>query len=171
MFSTPAPIRARVRPNSWLRIRPRLWRTIVVDLGQRGHGTRESGAFLLAQPAARTTIVDWVAYDDLDPGCLTGGISFAGEGIGRLSDHCAATGLVVAGDVHTHPGSFVAQSHIDRDNPMIAKKGHVALILPDYAQTSPLPTEIGIHRYLGGRHWDSRLAVEAAAALYLGWFA
>ena len=34
------------------------------------------------------------------------------------------------GDVHTHPGRGVHQSGIDAANPMVAQKGHVALIVP-----------------------------------------
>ena len=123
MFSTLAPIRARVSPSSWLRIRTDRWCRMLDDLAERGRGDREAGAFLLAERRAPNTVASWIAYDDLDPGCLTGGISFAGEAIGRLSQHCATTGYLVLGDVHTHPGPCVAQSSIDRANPMLSKKG------------------------------------------------
>lgn len=51
------------------------------ELAHRGNGERESGAFLLTPPAtprarARQRVIAVAYYDDLDPQCLTGGITF-----------------------------------------------------------------------------------------------
>ncbi|GAB2682251.1 hypothetical protein GCM10009743_68120 [Kribbella swartbergensis] len=95
-------------------------------------------------------------YDDLDPACLTGGISFAGTGYGRLWALCRDGGLTVVADIHTHPGAVVRQSHIDATNPMISHPGHVAIIVPDLGR-SPNPDLAGVHVYAGGDRWISYL--------------
>ena len=66
-------------------------------------------------------------YDDLDPGCLVGNIHIRAAGFSKLWDLCDVESLRVVADIHTHPGASVAQSSIDRANPMIAREGHLAL--------------------------------------------
>jgi proteasome lid subunit RPN8/RPN11 len=102
----------------------------------------------------------WVLFDDLDPSCLTGGISMQGVGFSRLWDLCDDHGLTVIADVHTHPGPGVGQSRIDAANPMIAQPGHVALIIPNHARAVLPAPRIGVHIYRGSRRWDPVSAVE-----------
>lgn len=136
----------------------RQWRGIVTQLRTRGAGTRESGAFLLARRGGRR--VRAVAYyDDLDAACLTGGISFAATGYSRLWKICRDRGLTVVADVHTHPGQWVDQSDIDAANPMIAQRGHIAVIVPDYASDESLDA-CGVHTYQGDGHWESRFQAD-----------
>lgn len=74
-------------------------------------------------------------YDDLDPHALDSGIvDLDGCAFGALWSLCRTTGLSVVADVHTHP-RHAFFSGTDRDNPMVAEPGHLALVLPDYAQT------------------------------------
>ena len=55
---------------------------MIAELGRRGNGRRESGAFLLCDRAGDQRTVTRVVYlDDLDPDCLTGGIEFNGPGL------------------------------------------------------------------------------------------
>lgn len=73
-------------------------------------------------------------YDDLDPHALDSGIvDLNGSAFGALWSLCRTTGLSVVADVHTHPRRAFF-SGTDRDNPMIAELGHLALVLPNYAQ-------------------------------------
>ncbi|HEY1588069.1 MAG TPA: hypothetical protein VGH63_20355, partial [Polyangia bacterium] len=107
--------------RSLVRLRPELWQELLAELAARGGGVRESGAFLLADAAGdRRRVVRLVYLDDLDPDSLQGGISFRGTAYGALWRICRRGRLTVVADVHTHPGSGVAQSTIDRRNPMIA---------------------------------------------------
>lgn len=138
----------------------RLWRATVRELRQRGRGSRESGAFLLARLDRPARVVTAVMFDDLDPDCLTGGISFASSGFTPLWKACEIHGLTVVADVHTHPGRWVQQSTTDRTNPMIATRGHLALIIPNYAR-SHRPTGLGAHVHLGRHQWDSRYGPDA----------
>lgn len=148
-----------------LRIRRSRWQEMVAELGRRGGGVRESGAFLLGDRGGdRRTVTRVVYLDDLDPNCLTGGISFAGLAYSKLWDICDAEKRLVIGDIHTHPGSGVCQSCIDAENPMLARAGHVALILPDFATRPVEAYEVGVHRY-DSSGWTTWTGAEAARRL------
>jgi len=128
------------------------WRKLVRELARRGHGERESGAFLLARA-----------------GALNGAISIRGEKFVRLWAICKERGMRVIADVHTHPGSGVRQSTIDAANPMVAKRGHIGIILPHFAQRDATPEHAGVHIYAGDRSWRSAYGAEAAALLHRTW--
>lgn len=140
---------------------------MVAELGRRGRRTRESGAFLLADRAGDRRRVTRVVYlDELDPNCLRGGIVFDGRAYSKLWDICDAEQRAVVGDVHTHPGRGVHQSGIDAENPMVAQKGHVALIIPDFARHAVRPHDVGVHRY-DGRGWCTWTGRDAARRLFV----
>lgn len=138
--------------------RSRLRRT-VRELARRGQGARESGAFLLGRLSERPSrgrpwpITHVAFYDDLDAECLTGGITF--RGFEDLWQVCRELKMTVIADIHTHPSTWVEQSKIDADNPMISTIGHLAVIVPNYAQRSPHPEDFGVHVHLGGKNWES----------------
>jgi proteasome lid subunit RPN8/RPN11 len=145
------------------------WDDMVTELGRRSlNGGRETGAFLLAPHDGDGKRVTRVLYlDDLDPNCLVGGIHFHGSGYSKLATMCEREQLRVVGDVHTHPGSWVGQSDVDRDNPMLALRGHFAVIMPDYS-TRPMEShEVGIHEYRGEDGWKSSLGSDAAQLLQI----
>jgi hypothetical protein len=159
-----------VARNALLRFDSNRWRTLMTELRLRGHGRRESGAFLLAERGSRR--VERAVYlDDLDPNCLNGAIAFDGMYYDLLWQVCDETGLVVVADAHTHPRKWVGQSSVDRDNPMIAKRGHLALIVPNFAEGRPTPAAIGVHRYGGDAGWTSTVGADAADLVYVGSFA
>lgn len=142
--------------------------SIWLELRARANGVRESGAFLLtrastpqagsAAPAVRRAVY----YDDLDPDCLTGGISLAGTAYDRLWRICNTDKLTVVADVHTHPETWVGQSSIDARNPMIALRGHLAFIIPRFAALKCTTEGTGLYRYEGNHEWTS---VDADAAI------
>lgn len=136
---------------SWL-----TWLRLVWRLRQRGRGVRESGAFLLG-PKDGGRVSEFVCYDDLDPNSLdTGIIRFDGSGYVPLWNYCSKRNLKVVADVHTHPGVWTDQSEADRNHPMVAQCGHLALILPNYSQHSWFGLKgAGFYRYLGDGHWET----------------
>jgi hypothetical protein len=137
---------------SWWR-----WRRLLTGLRARGRGTRESGAFLLGHKdaAGRRHIVDFLLYDDLDPRALdTGIVRLDGRHFGKLWDLCRARELTVVADVHTHPGG-AGQSGSDQAHPIIARAGHLALIVPNFAAAPVRRETLGIYRYGGGGQWDT----------------
>lgn len=136
------------------------WRRLLAELRRRGAGHRESGAFLLVA-RGNDRVVRVAYYDDLDAHCLTGGISFATSGFTELWRICGEENLRVVADVHTHPGTWVQQSEIDATNPMMARVGHVAMIVPSYGGARSIG-ECGVHIYLGSRRWIAVPADESA---------
>jgi proteasome lid subunit RPN8/RPN11 len=139
------------------------WWRLVRQLRRRGRGLRESGAFLLGHRRAATGIVtDFVFYDEIDSGALSRGhVHLSGEALGKVWDRCAAAGLEVLADVHTHPG-VSGQSDSDRAYPMIAIKGHTALIIPDFARSAINLRGVGVYRHLGASNWISLPSPKAA---------
>jgi proteasome lid subunit RPN8/RPN11 len=128
------------------------------ELRDRGRGTREAGAFLLGRHEGEHRIVeDFITYDEIDPNCLQGGIMFDGSRMDRVWELCRAKKLQVVADVHTHPGGY-GQSGTDRANPMMPERGHIALIIPNFADRIYVPGEIGIYEFLGGERWKNHSA-------------
>jgi hypothetical protein len=130
----------------------------VAELNKRTKGNRESGAFLLGRERnGFKSISEFMFYDDIDPHCFDRGIvEFNGRLLGLVWAACRAKGLTVVADVHVHPGGF-AQSSTDKQNPIIAQAGHLALILPNFACGTCLPGQIGIYEYRGSRQWISHV--------------
>lgn len=153
-----------------LRFSRRGWRRLIKELGRRGEGRREAGAFLLAEQGDPTVTVRHVAYfDDLDPDALQGNIHIKGSAFGRLWDLCDTLGLVVVGDAHTHGATFVQQSETDRANPMVARAGHVALVVPHLGAKRSAPRHVGVHVYLGDEGWRSLSGRGAARRVRRRW--
>lgn len=132
------------------------WRRLLHGLRSRGRGVRESGAFLLGRrDLDQVEINDFVLYDDLDPDVLnTGIIRFDGRYFGGLWEHCRHVAMDVVADVHTHPGPAF-QSPSDQAHPMIARAGHIALVMPNFAMPPLRLDDIGIYRYLGNKTWET----------------
>jgi hypothetical protein len=145
------------------------WNAGVLELRKRADGRRESGAFLLGSENGARRIEEFVFYDDIDPNSLsTGIVEINGRRLGDLWAHCRKTGRRVVADVHVHPGGF-RQSASDQANPIMAEVGHVAIILPHFAQRATSPGGIGIYRYLGSRKWRDQSLVRPCP-FYVGWW-
>ena len=170
-FSIRATIRAFAAPEYRLSCRRSLWKVGIAELAQRGRGETESGAFLLGlERGGRREVRRFVYYDDLDPHCLdTGIVIFDGAGYAPLWQFCRETGLTVVADVHTHP-CMARQSPADRDHPMVATRGHVAIIIPDFAQRMPAAEELGIYEYLGAHRWRDYSGTSAHRFFYTGFW-
>lgn len=140
-----------------------------MELGRRGlDGRREAGAFLLASRSMdERRVVRAIYFDELDPCCLVGHIHLRSGAYSKLWDLCDEEGLHVIADVHTHPSAQVTQSDVDRDNPMIAREGHLALIVPWYATRPVRAHEVGVHQYCGDLGWRSWLGPKAERVLLI----
>lgn len=138
--------------DNLLMIRRHVWWALVRQLRVRGRGERESGAFLLGHRSSGNSVVkSFVCYDDADPKALdTGIVIIRSQGFKRLWSICRTRGLEVLADAHTHGDEAPRQSSTDRDNPVIAEPGHVALIIPSFAQISPYGFgRTAVYEYLG----------------------
>jgi proteasome lid subunit RPN8/RPN11 len=170
-FSIRKIIRGFVAPEYTLSCSTRLWRAGLTELRRRTEGWHESGAFLLGHREKKhRSIIRFVYYDDLDPHSLDSGIViFDGAGYSPLWKLCAETGLTVVADIHVHPGA-AQQSNSDRQNPMIATTGHIALIVPDFAVRIFSPNELGIYEYEGEHCWRDRSGERADRFFYIGFW-
>lgn len=126
---------------------------LIRELEVRSQHRREAGAFLLAPlhegradlPVSGCAVIEVAYYDDLDPTCLTGGITFDADGYGRLNELCRDHQVRVVADIHLHPGAGIRQSKIDSAHPMVARSGHLALIAPSYGRGVVRTHQLGAH--------------------------
>lgn len=140
-----------------------LWRQLILELRRRSGGRGESGAFLLTDHNSATNrVTSFICYDDLDPNAYdSGAITFHAVGHAALWKHCRKMGRRVLADVHTHPGSYILQSSIDRRNPMIPELGHIALVVPHFANTPWWTLDsAGVYEYLGNFEWRSHIRAD-----------
>jgi proteasome lid subunit RPN8/RPN11 len=130
-----------------------VWRQLLTALRERGGYVREAGAFLLGRKVGDARLIShFLLYDDVDPNALQGMIVFDGSRMDRVWARCAELDLDVVADVHTHPGGY-GQSLTDQANPMIPRRGHLALIVPHFARREFRPGEIGIYEFQGLDGW------------------
>ena len=143
-----------MQPESCLRLSRVLWTGFTRELHRRTEGYHESGAFLLGHKNGHTrTAVEPVYYDDLDPRAYETGVCVLhADAFGQLWERCAALGLTVVADAHVH-GWKAGQSRSDRENPMIARPGHLALIFPLMARPPIRRWSLGLYEYLGDHQW------------------
>lgn len=137
-----------------LRIPAPCWRTLLGELHRRTREIHESGAFLLGRTGQDSRAVEHIVYyDDLDPQAYrTGVVVMHGASFGPLWDLCRSRKLSVVADIHVHPeGAW--QSFADRDNPMIAQRGHLALIVPYFARPPVRLESLGFFEYYGSHRW------------------
>lgn len=148
-------------PPPRLRCDRRVWRAGVSELAVRTlGGRRESGAYLLGapQPDGSRRILEFVFYDDIDPHALdTGEVTIRQTALPRLWAHCRARGYGVVADIHVHPRGC-GQSPSDQANPVMPRAGHLAMILPNYAQGRNEPGGIGLYEFLGAGRWADHSA-------------
>lgn len=79
-------------------------------------------------------------------------IVFDGSQMDKVWAYCRAKKLDVVADVHTHPAGY-GQSRIDQANPMMPELGHIALIIPNYADRAYGPGDIGMYEFRGRDGW------------------
>ena len=139
-----------------LHVSPGFWNRLLRELHLRTEGEHESGAFLLGSvEGSERTATSAVYYEDLDPAAYESGVCILhADAFGRLWDICASTGLSVVADAHVHGGG-AGQSCSDRENPMIALPGHIALIIPRMSKAPVRRWSVGIYEYLGDHQWRS----------------
>ncbi|PWS37136.1 hypothetical protein DFH01_09720 [Falsiroseomonas bella] len=126
----------------------------MAELDRRGRRRHEAGVFLLGDDVGGSRVVrDAIFYDQLDPKAYDTGICVLhGAAFAQLWNVCRKRGLTVVADAHTHGGD-ARQSGSDRKNPMVARPGHIAVIVPDFARGPVLPERLGLYRYLGDHRW------------------
>jgi len=136
-----------------------IWWNLFRELRRRGSGVHESGAFLIGRREGKFPVVKTVLYyDDVDTHALeTGIVRLSGHAMNSVWQFCADHRLEVLADIHTHPGG-AGQSRSDQQHPMVAVKGHLALIAPRFARDTYAVRDVGAYRYRGDKLWDNLTA-------------
>lgn len=131
-----------------------LWSELIEHLRIQGAGIRESGAFLLGHKTDDSRVVTrYLPYERLQADALHDDyVSLTAASFAKLWDFCRAEKLSVVADVHTHRLG-AGQSRSDRANPMVALVGHIAFILPRFAQGRVQLQELGMYLYQGDHKW------------------
>jgi hypothetical protein len=170
-YSIRAAIRAFVAPEHRINCSWRTWRRIVGELERRGRRRHESGVFLLGvERDGRRAVTDAVFYDELDPEAYATGVCILhGDAFGKLWTLCRQKKLTVVADVHTHPGAAV-QSASDKANPMVARPGHIAIIVPNFAAWPIRADRLGIYEYRGEHKWINRTHPKSRKFFYTGFW-
>lgn len=170
-FSIKTIIRAFAVPDHKLNCPTALWTRVMEELHRRGHGRHESGAFLLGNEAdGRREATEVVFYEDLDPAAYESGVCILkADAFSKLWALCRARKLTVVADIHTHRGQAF-QSEADRRNPMVARAGHIAVIVPNFAAVPVRYEKLSIYEYLGGHRWVNKGHGHARNYIYSGFW-
>src|SRR6266498_344319 len=114
-----------------LELSSRLWSRLLHHLRTESAGVRESGAFIVGSIATGTRRgADFIPYEALQPDALNEDfVELSSEAFSNLWTICGDKRLEVVADIHSHRFG-VQQSYTDRANPMLALRGHVAIIVP-----------------------------------------
>jgi hypothetical protein len=144
-----------------------LWEQLIEHLRRQGTGIRESGAFLLGHKSDIGRVVThFLPYEWLQADALQNDyVSLTAASFAKLWDVCRAESISVVADVHTHRFG-AGQSRSDKANPMVALKGHIALIVPRFAQGKVRPEELGFYVYQGSHAWVSHSGSSVRRVLY-----
>jgi hypothetical protein len=149
-----------------LEIAAPMWRQLIEHLRQQGAGLRESGAFLLGRKTdSGRMMTQFLPYEWLQADALQRDyVSLTATSFAKLWDVCRAEDVVVVADVHTHRFG-VGQSRSDMANPMVALKGHIALIIPRFAQGTIRLNDVGLYVYQGNHAWASHNGSDVSRVL------
>lgn len=155
-------IRALFAPAHELRCAGSLWRYLLKELRNRSEDAHEAGAFMLGtEKDGKRVVHDLVFYDELDTSAYASGVCILhGDAFSKLWALCREKGLTVVADAHLHPGGAF-QSESDRTNPMVARPGHIAVIVPHFARPPVRMSQLGIFQYLGAHRWRNFSGVTA----------
>lgn len=170
-YSIKTTIRAFLAPDHRIAFPEKLWNATLNELHSRGGRRHEAGAFLLGVgKKGRLEVKDAIYYDELDPKAYDTGVCVLhGDSFAKLWAECRKKTLTVVADIHTHPGR-ASQSHDDRTNPMIARAGHVAIIVPNFADPPVRAENLGVYQYQGHHEWTNRSGLQSKSFLYIGFW-
>ncbi len=170
-FSIKTIIRAFAAPDHRLNCPTGLWARTMEELHRRTHRRHESGAFLLGhEHGGLRSASDVVYYDDLDPAAYASGVCILkADSFSKLWAMCRARQVTVVADIHTHPDAAF-QSEADRTNPMVARPGHIAVIVPDFAMPPVRYDRLGIFEYEGEHRWADRGHNRHRGFIYTGFW-
>ena len=93
-------------------------------------------------------------------------VSLNAASFATLWEMCCKNSVTVVADIHTHRFG-AGQSPSDCANPMVALPGHVAFIVPHFAQRDVNLYEMGTYVYKGAHTWTNYSGSDVARMLRL----
>lgn len=132
-----------------------LWSATWNGLRVRGGGRREAACVWAGtRDGGVERACEVIFLDDL-PGTVGRRLQHrtSRAAVAMLLQRARELGLVIVGDVHTHPSDWVDLSDVDRAHPIEYRVGLVALVLPEFAMGTPDIGLVGVHEYSGDGHW------------------
>ena len=170
-FSMKATIRAFLVPSHQLSCPRGLWLHVLKELDRRGKRRHEAGVFLLGvERNGRREVHNVVFYDDLDSRAYYSGVCILdGTAFAKLWALCRSRAFTVVADVHTH-GGRAFQSEADRTNPMVARRGHIAMIIPNFAAPPVERHQMGVFEYRGQHTWTEWTLQTTPSFFYTGFW-
>jgi hypothetical protein len=146
----------------------RLWSGLIYHLRNASAGIQESGAFIVGSiVAGERRGMDFIPYEMLERGALNEDfVQLSSEAFSKLWAMCDNRGVEIVGDIHSHRFG-VQQSRSDRTNPMLALPGHVAIIVPEFAQRQVALEDVGVYVYQGAHRWVSHYGADVHQVLRL----
>lgn len=156
--------------KSTIRFERGLWLRCMSELFRRSKGRHESGCFVLGTvEGERRFARKPIYYDELDPKAYSSGVCILhGDAFTRLWELCRSEKLTVIADIHTHTHAAF-QSEADRTNPMIARAGHLAIIIPNCASGWIWRHRLKLFRYEGDHRWTDLSGWQARSFLKTPW--
>lgn len=133
----------------------RLWSATWEGLRVRGGGRRESACVWAGTRDGGVEHAREVIFLDDLPGTVGRQRQHrtSRAAVSALLQRARDLGLVIVGDVHTHPSDWVGLSEIDQAHPIEYRVGLVALVLPDFAMGAHDIRMVGVHEYAGEGRW------------------
>ena len=170
-FSIRPIIRAFAAPSHRLNCPSCLWQQAMSELHRRSEGRHESGVFILGgEQGGRLQAQSLIYYDELDPKAYASGVCILkANAFSKLWEKCREERLSVVADIHTHPGAAF-QSEADRTNPMVARAGHIAIIIPNFAAPPVQYDRLGVFEYQGEHRWINRSRRRCRRYVYTGYW-
>jgi hypothetical protein len=154
--------------SALLELPANLWASLIEHLRAQGAGVRESGGFLLGYKRDGVRIATgFVPYEQLQADALNDDfVALTAASFATLWELCRRDGVSVVADVHTHRFG-AGQSLSDRTNPMVAIAGHIAFIVPRFAQGRVRPQDTRLYLYQGNHAWTAFVGNEVARRVLL----
>ncbi len=146
-----------------------LWLTTWEGLRQRGGGAREAACVWIGARDGKVEHArDVVFLDDL-PGTVGRRLQHrtSREAVAALLSRARELGMVIVGDIHTHPSDWVDLSEVDRAHPIEYRLGLLAIVLPSFAGGPPTLEAVGVHEYAGDGEWQTFHGSEKSSRLRL----
>jgi len=80
-----------------------------------------------------------------------GGVRTSVEANARAISVIIGTPLVYIGQAHSHPGRYVAHSHVDDEYTFARFDGAMSIVVPWFGKNGLNINECGVYRHIGGR--------------------